>query len=149
MLNSEDTDSLILFLTDYVTANPKDSYNAYWLLMVAYAYQLNGANPIAEMYFERILNNYDDLLVKGKSVHMLCLQNLIQISENPNNRIIYFSRLISQFPDKVSKTELYYRLALEYEKLGGQPIEILLAGRNKVYKLQGIRSLLPLSFEEF
>lgn len=38
---------------------------------------------------------------------------------------------------------------LEYEKLGGQPIEILLAGRNKVYKLQGIRSLLPLSFEEF
>jgi cytidine deaminase len=38
---------------------------------------------------------------------------------------------------------------LEYEKLGGQPIEILLAGRNKVYKLRGIRSLLPLSFEEF
>ena len=38
---------------------------------------------------------------------------------------------------------------LEYETLGGQPIEILLAGRNKVYKLQGIRSLLPLSFEEF
>lgn len=38
---------------------------------------------------------------------------------------------------------------LEYEKLGGQPIEILLAGRNNVYKLQGIRSLLPLSFEEF
>lgn len=38
---------------------------------------------------------------------------------------------------------------LEYEKLGGQPIEILLTGRNKVYKLQGIRSLLPLSFEEF
>lgn len=38
---------------------------------------------------------------------------------------------------------------LEYEKLGGQPIEILLAGREKVYKLQGIRSLLPLSFEEF
>ena len=38
---------------------------------------------------------------------------------------------------------------LEYEKLGGLPIEILLAGREKVYKLQGIRSLLPLSFEEF
>lgn len=38
---------------------------------------------------------------------------------------------------------------LEYEKLGGQPIEILLAGRNKVYKINGIRSLLPLSFEEF
>lgn len=38
---------------------------------------------------------------------------------------------------------------LEYEKLGGEPIEIILAGREKVYKLDGIRSLLPLSFEEF
>lgn len=38
---------------------------------------------------------------------------------------------------------------LEYEKLGGEPIEILLVGRDKVYKLAGIRSLLPLSFEEF
>ena len=118
MLNSGETDSLILFLSDYTTANPDDIYNAYWLLMIAYAYQINEANPIAEMYFERILNNYDDLIVKGKSVHMLCLQNLIQISDDPNNRIIYFSRLISHFPDKVSKTELYYRLAVEYEKLG-------------------------------
>lgn len=118
MLNSNETNNLILFLTDYISSNPNDYYNAYWLLIIAHAYQLNGADPIAEMYFERILNNYNDLLVKGKSVHMLCLQNLIQISEEPDNRIIYFSRLISQFPDKVSKTELYYRLAIEYEKLG-------------------------------
>jgi len=118
MLNSKETDNLILFLTDYTAHNPTDKYNAYWLLMIAYAYQLNDADPIAEMYFERILNNYDDLLVKGKSVHMLCLQNLIQISDDPNNRIIYFSRLISHFPEQVSKTELYYRLAVEYEKLG-------------------------------
>lgn len=118
MLNAKETDNLILFLTDYTSSNPKDYYNAYWLLMVAYAYQLNGADPIAEMYFERILNNYDDLLVKGKSIHMLCLQNLIQISDDPNNRIVYFSRLISHFPEQVSKTELYYRLAMEYEKLG-------------------------------
>ena len=38
---------------------------------------------------------------------------------------------------------------LEYEKLGGEPIEIILVGREKVFKLDGIRSLLPLSFEEF
>jgi hypothetical protein len=118
MLNSKETDNLILFLSDYTSKNPDDIYCAYWLLMIAYAYQLNGADPIAEKYFERILNNYEDLLVKGKSVHMLCLQNLIHISEDPNNRIIYFSRLISHFPNEVSKTELYYRLAMEYERLG-------------------------------
>ena len=37
---------------------------------------------------------------------------------------------------------------LEYEK-PGEPIEILLAGKNEVYKLSGIRALLPLSFDEF
>ena len=38
---------------------------------------------------------------------------------------------------------------LEYEKLAGEPIEIILVGREKVYKISGIRTLLPLSFEEF
>lgn len=38
---------------------------------------------------------------------------------------------------------------LEYEKLAGEPIDIILVGRNKVYKIKGIRSLLPLSFDEF
>lgn len=38
---------------------------------------------------------------------------------------------------------------LEYEKLAGEPIEIILVGRKKIYKIEGIRSLLPLSFEEF
>lgn len=38
---------------------------------------------------------------------------------------------------------------LEYEKLGGQPIEILLCGKDKVYVIDGIRALLPLGFEEF
>lgn len=38
---------------------------------------------------------------------------------------------------------------LEYEKLAGEPIEIILVGREKVYKIKGIRSLLPLSFDEF
>lgn len=38
---------------------------------------------------------------------------------------------------------------LEYEKLGGEAIEILLVGRDKVYKIIGIRALLPLCFDEF
>lgn len=37
---------------------------------------------------------------------------------------------------------------LEYEK-PNEPIEILLVGKDVVYKLNGIRTLLPLSFDEF
>ncbi|MGI5172401.1 tetratricopeptide repeat protein [Treponema sp. OMZ 840] len=109
---------LILFLTDYVKKYPDDKYNAYWLLLTAYIYQEKGAEPIAEMYFERIIKNYGDLSIQGKSIHILCLQNLVQISTSPENRIDYFNQLITHFPDEINKTELYVRLALEYEKMG-------------------------------
>lgn len=49
---------------------------------------------------------------------MVCLQNLIRISDEPENTAEYLSRLVTQFPDSVNKTELYARLAVEYEKLG-------------------------------
>lgn len=109
---------LVLFLTDYVEHHPKDPYNGYWLLMVAHSYREQGGTPIAEYYFERILNNYDDLLVKGESIHFTCLVHLIDITSSPSNRIMYFSQLISEFAEKISLTEAYARLAVEYEKLG-------------------------------
>ncbi len=106
---------LILFLTDHVTSSPADPYNAYWLLLTAYTYLNNGAEPIAEMYFERIIKNYEDLAIKGQSIHMICLQNLLQISTNSQNRIEYLLQLLTHFPDKINKTEYYARLAKEYE----------------------------------
>ncbi|MCR4790019.1 MAG: tetratricopeptide repeat protein [Treponemataceae bacterium] len=113
-----DTDGLILFLTDFVEKNPNNLYNAYWLLLTAYTYMQQNADSIAEYYFDRIIQNYDDLVIKDKSVHILCLQNLIQISKNPESRIYYFNQMITRFPDKANITELYMRLALEYEKVG-------------------------------
>ena len=86
--------------------------------MTAYAYLENDAEPIAEYYFERIINNYSDLKIQGKSIHFLCLQHLIQISKSSANKISYFNQLISRFPNNVSITELYYRLAIEYENEG-------------------------------
>lgn len=113
-----DNQSLILFLTDFVEKNPDNPYNSYWLLLTAYTYMQENADSVAEYYFDRIIQNYDDLLVKEKSVHVLCLQNLIQISTSSDNRIYYFNQLITRFPDEVNITELYMRLAIEYEKIG-------------------------------
>jgi hypothetical protein len=109
---------VVLFLTGWVETHRDDTYNAYWLLMTAYAYMANDAQPVAEYYFERILRNYPDLLVHGQSVHLICLQHLIQISKTPANRIFYFNQLISRFPSNINTTEIYVRLALEYEKEG-------------------------------
>lgn len=38
---------------------------------------------------------------------------------------------------------------LEYEKLAGHPVPVLLVGAEKVYCLPSVRSLLPLAFSEF
>jgi len=115
LLASKDYQGLILFLTNWVEDNPNDMYNSYWLLMTAYAYLSTDAEPIAEYYFDRILQQYPDLLVKNNSIHFMCLQNLIQISKTPSHRINYFNELIDRFPQDVNTTELYLRLALEYE----------------------------------
>lgn len=38
---------------------------------------------------------------------------------------------------------------LEYEKLAGHPVHVLLAGADKVYRLPSVSSLVPLAFSEF
>lgn len=111
-----DYPSLIVFLTDWVENNPDDEYNSYWLLQTAFAYLKCNSEPMAQYYFERILRNYNDLSVQGNSIHELCLKHLLQISTTPANRISYFNQLITRFPNSVSTTELYIRMAQEYEQ---------------------------------
>lgn len=41
------------------------------------------------------------------------------------------------------------QVLIEYEKLAGKPVEVLLVGRAKIYRLPSVRSLLPLAFTEF
>lgn len=115
-LSEKNYSDLILFLTGHVSRDPSDVYNSYWLLMTAYACLSTGAEPFAEYYLDKILREYPDLLVKGESIHYLCLKNLARISKTPRNRIKYFTELCNRFPDNVSVTELLYRLALERQK---------------------------------
>ena len=51
--------------------------------------------------------------------------------------------------EPVSPCGVCRQAILEYEKIGGKPVEILLCGRNKVYRIECIRTMLPLSFDEF
>ncbi len=109
---------LILFLTTYAEKNPDDPFNSYWLLMVAHTYLEDGAVPVAEYYFDRILENYGDLTVKGTSVHLMCLQNLINISSSPDQQISYYTQLITRFPDDIDLSVAYFKLGQLYEKQG-------------------------------
>lgn len=116
--SKKEYNQLVLFLTDWIERHPEDTYNTYWLYITACVYMDNNSLPIAEYYFDRILNNYPDILINNTSVHFQCLRQLIKISTSSANRIKYFNDLIARFPNDVSSTELYERLAFEYEKEG-------------------------------
>jgi tetratricopeptide (TPR) repeat protein len=110
-------DREILFLTSHVETNPADIYNGYYLLLVADAYRDTKATPIAIHYYHRILSNYADLIVKGTSIHLQCLQELIDLETNPEDKIGYYKELFSRFPDQSPGTNWYY-MAKSYEEVG-------------------------------
>jgi tetratricopeptide (TPR) repeat protein len=110
--------NLVLFLTTSVEKNPDDPYNAYWLLMVAHAYLDTGSPQIAEYYFARILEKCPDLEIKGKSIHLVCLENLIKIADSPELQIGYYSDLITRFAPEIDLGYSYFMLARSYEQLG-------------------------------
>lgn len=51
--------------------------------------------------------------------------------------------------DPVSPCGVCRQSLLEYEVLAGHPVTVWLAGRDRVYRLQSVASLLPLAFTEF
>ncbi|MCX7023792.1 MAG: tetratricopeptide repeat protein [Spirochaetes bacterium] len=109
---------LVNFLGEYVDANPKDPYNAYHLFSIAHAYAAMDAAPIAAIYYDRIVKNYPDLMVKGESIHRTCLFELIDTSADAGRRIDYRRELITRFPDRVDLGRELFLLGKDFEAIG-------------------------------
>jgi tetratricopeptide (TPR) repeat protein len=109
---------LINFLNSCVESRPEDPNNAYYLLMIAYAYTQQEAYPVAELYFDVIVKNYPDLLIQERSIHLICLNQLINMTTDPERRIKYYQKLISNFPDKTNLSVDYFMLGQAYEQVG-------------------------------
>ena len=127
------TDKLNLLLTTYVEKNQEDPFNGYYLLIVADTYLEAGAFPFAVHYYEQILKNHSDLLIRDKSIHYICLMNLTQLVDTPAARIEYFQELLTRFsPDQadtggrmsINQGLVYYNLARTYEQLGEWDLSI-------------------------
>jgi tetratricopeptide (TPR) repeat protein len=119
LANAGKREKEIVFLTTHAERNPSDLYNAYYLLMVADAYRDAKAIPLAIHYYLRILKNHADLLVGGQSIHLHCLQELIDLETRPEYRIEYYKELISRFADQVPHIgTAYYYLGRAYEEVG-------------------------------
>jgi tetratricopeptide (TPR) repeat protein len=109
---------LINFLTMRSNKFPDDPYNAYYLLMIAYAYLQEDAAPVAALYFDRIVKNYPDLTILDQSIHLACLNQLINLVDNAEQQVWYYQELISRFSDKIDPGTSYFMLAQAYEQTG-------------------------------
>jgi tetratricopeptide (TPR) repeat protein len=109
---------LINFLSAWVEQQPTDQYNSYYLLAIADAYMKQNAYPVAAIYMDMIIKNYPDLTIRGNSIHLECLEQLITITENPVQKIWYYEELISRFKDNIDAGLTYFLLGQAYEKLG-------------------------------
>ncbi|MDR3342383.1 MAG: tetratricopeptide repeat protein [Treponema sp.] len=109
---------LINFLTARTNQYPDDPYNAYYLLMTAYAFMQQEADAVAALYFDLIIKNYPDLTVQGQSIHLACLNQLITLVDNPERGVKYYQELIARFPNDIDRGIAYFMLAQAYERTG-------------------------------
>jgi tetratricopeptide (TPR) repeat protein len=109
---------LIHFLGGRTVNFPGDPYNSYYLLMIAYAYMQLDSLPIAARYLDLIVKNYPDLSINGESIHLACLNYLINLTENWEQRVWYYQELISRFSDKIDLGAAWFMLGQTLEHIG-------------------------------
>ena len=115
---SKEYGRVIHFLSERTINFPDDPYNSYYLLMIAYAYMQQNSLPAAALYFDLIVKNYPDLTVNDETIHLACLNQLIDLTENPEQRVWYYQELISRFSDKIDLGAAWFMLAQTYERIG-------------------------------
>ncbi|MDA8425249.1 MAG: tetratricopeptide repeat protein [Treponema sp.] len=103
---------------------PGDPYAAWYLFTAAYAYELQGSAPIAALYYDRIVKNWPDLIVDGRSIHFECLSRLVEIVNSPERRIEYYQDMIARYSDRVDMGRVLFLLGKEYEKVGDWDLAI-------------------------
>jgi tetratricopeptide (TPR) repeat protein len=109
---------LIHFLSERTINFPDDPYNSYYLLMIAYAYIQQDALPVAARFFDLIVKNYPDLTINGESIHLACLNQLIELSDNREQHVWYYQELISRFSPSIDLGIAWFMLGQTYEHIG-------------------------------
>jgi tetratricopeptide (TPR) repeat protein len=114
---------LINFLSGWVDKHPGDPFNTYYLFMTAYAYLEQDAPPVAALFFKMIVKNHPDLIVRNESIHRICLQQLINLEEKPEQKIWCYEELLSRFHEQ-NENDMgvtWFMLGQTYEDVGEWP----------------------------
>jgi len=117
-INEKNEDQLILLLSDYLNKHPEDPYQAYYLLRIAFYYLDQHSEEMAKLYFQRILDNTEDINIHGQSIHLNALNKLLEIVDKDEEKIPIYDALISRFSERVNLGQCHYFLGRSYENLG-------------------------------
>lgn len=118
-MQEEESEILKQFLNKHLYLHPEDSYNAYYLLLLGSIYEEENAMDIAVIYYNRLLKNYEDLIIRGRSIHYFSLEKLIGYYENDKlKKIAYYNELITRFSGEIDRGQVFYNLAVSYESEG-------------------------------
>jgi hypothetical protein len=118
LARNKEYSKLIHFLSERTINFPDDSYNSYYLLMIAYAYMQQDAPPVAARYFDLIVKNYPDLTINGESIHLACFNQLIDLSDSLEQQVWYYQELISRFSPRIDLGVAWFMLGQTYEHIG-------------------------------
>jgi tetratricopeptide (TPR) repeat protein len=95
-----------------------DPYESWYYFTLAYAYDRSGSSPIAAIYYDRVLKDWPDSTVDGRSIHYVCLSRLIETVDSPERRIEYYKDMIARFPKEAESGAVLFLLGKEYERVG-------------------------------
>lgn len=109
---------LVNLLNAQVEKHPDDPFNAWYLLMVAWIHMQEGSEPVAVLYFDRIVKNHRDLVIAGESVHLASLKQIITLTKDHWRRIACYQELLERFPEDIPLGQTLFSLAKTYEKTG-------------------------------
>ncbi len=106
-------------ITDYLVRFPGDSYNGYYLLLLGTIHEEEGNSDIGAIYYNRLLKNYEDLIIRGQSLHHYSLNKLLKYYEgNSLQQIRCLKELAEGFSGEIDRGRIYYRLAKACEAEG-------------------------------
>ena len=111
-------DWLSWLLGGIIEAHPHDTYGAYYLMAMAEGARDAGSDDLALDYLRRLLKNYPDLEINGRSLHLLAMGEIAVKSDDPREVIAMRKAMQNRFSNRIDEGRNQYYLAEAYETIG-------------------------------
>ena len=113
-----ETDALCTLLGEILSQYPGDPYGAYYLMAMAEGAMEAGSTDLALDYMRRLLKNYPNLNIKGRSLHLLAMGEIAKKTPDTREAIKMRLEMQRRFGDQIDPGRNMYALAQEYRKIG-------------------------------